>query len=472
MRRAAFNSLLVVGGLFGWLFGEGEREPRVVAHYMPWFRAEPTASGEIVWEHWQWYGRGTKHDPNVILPNGRRDIAAVNYPLIGPYHGRDPVVLEYHMLTAKAAGIDGFVADWYGPGTYSDQVFGDMVKAAERYGMTVGICMEEKALFPPYSSAATREDLENEMYRHLRHVLDTHGRSEAYLRRKGDPVVFIFNHWGDTPVGKGQMATDEVARVLTRIGDQDVLLARTHFDEPYNGIARGNFAWCSFDPKYRGWFYPTVWTARHEGRIDFWAGMANPGFDDSGVNGWGNGPRLIERRGTKEYEETWADNLTYKPDAVQIVTWNDFEEGTTIEPAVEYGFTYVDLTERFVRRYTGRKSDTSDNAWPFRLYTLRRQSEQLLNLETRDDWRERLDDLAQALSRGRRFGMEGRLKELEQAMEKTLLKQIDVKPLPAEAPPKAAATLEEVVIRLPAPAPDQPSTTNAAPVVEEKPASP
>ena len=31
-------------------------EPRVLAHYMPWFKAERQADGSIRWDHWQWFG--------------------------------------------------------------------------------------------------------------------------------------------------------------------------------------------------------------------------------------------------------------------------------------------------------------------------------------------------------------------------------------------------------------------------------
>ena len=30
------------------------------------------------------------------------------------------------------------------------------------------------------------------------------------------------------------------------------------------------------------------------------------------------------------------------PDIIQIITWNDFGEGTTIEPAYEYEYTYLE----------------------------------------------------------------------------------------------------------------------------------
>ncbi|MFH0908496.1 MAG: endo-1,3-alpha-glucanase family glycosylhydrolase [bacterium] len=414
-------AIVTLAAWFPYGGGDAPREPQVFAHYMPWFRAEKTADGQMIWEHWQWYGKGTKHDPDEILENGRRDIAAVSYPLIGPYDGRDPAVLEYHLLTAKAAGIDGFIADWYGPGTYSDTVFGELVKAASRCGMKVAICLEEKAFPPPYSQAKSRGDLKDVMLRHITHALATHGRSEAYLRRNGDPVFLVFPFWGEGPLGSNQLSTQEVAEVLARVPKEKVLLMRAHFDAPFAGIARGNYAWCSFDPKYRAWYYPTVQSAKAEGRIDYWLGMANPGFNDSGVNGWGAGPRIADRRGTQEYDDTWGDNLKFKPDGVQIVTWNDFEEGTTIEPTEEYKFTFVDLTEKYVGRLTGRRVDTDDNTWPWRIYKMRKLVGQLAG-GRKQDWNARLNDYASDFVDGARFLMGWRLGRLERGLKDALAK--------------------------------------------------
>ena len=390
--------------------------PVVFAHYMPWFKAETGPDGSRTWEHWQWFGKGKKHDPDRILENGRRDIASVYYPMIGPYDGRDPVVLEYHMLTAKAAGIEGFIADWYGPDTYSDQVFSAMVKAAERYGMTVAICLEEKTFFPGYSAAKDRAEVRKEMARQIRHVLDRHATSRAYYRRNGAPVFFMFNGYGNGPAGPATLSPEELKEVLQSFHDPSVLLVRGHFEPPYLDIGLGNYAWCG-DTRYRTNFYAAALAARADNRIALCAGAASPGFDDSGVYGWGNGPRVTDRRGTLEYEENWDDILNYGPEIVQIVTWNDFEEGTTIEPSEQYGFSFVDLTEQYVGRFTGRPVKLTDNAMPLRIFALRQILASLDDEESRAAWSEKLDAYVDAFSRGSRFLMNWKLKRLESKIQ-------------------------------------------------------
>jgi len=387
----------------------------VLAHYMPWFRMEPTERGGIKWEHWNWFGKGPKHDPDDILDNGRRDIASVYYPLIGPYHGKDRAVLEYHMLTAKAAGIDGFVADWYGPDGYSDEVFNEMVTAAERYDMKVAICLEEKTFYPEYSGAGTRDDLLNALEKQARYTLQKYGNAESYLRWNGDPVFFMFNFWGTGPLGPNNLSPDEFSNVLDRL-DERPIIARGGADTTYFNVLRGSYIW-SADGKDRAEYYEQITKAAENGEIEYWVGGACPGFDDRGVWGWGGGPRLVDRRGTDEYRENWDEILHYNPPAVQLITWNDFEEGTIIEPTKEFGFEFIDLTEKYVNRYTGRKVNLADNQWPYRIYNLRLLAKSFPEKKRRQ-WNGKLDDYVSAFIKGRRFLMGWRLHRLESAMNK------------------------------------------------------
>jgi len=80
----------------------------VFVHYMPWFET-PDFQG-----YWGWHWKMNSKNPDIILPNGQREIASHYYPLIGPYASNDPDVLEYHFLLMKASGITGIILNWYG----------------------------------------------------------------------------------------------------------------------------------------------------------------------------------------------------------------------------------------------------------------------------------------------------------------------------------------------------------------------
>lgn len=396
-------------------------DARVFAHYMPWFRAEKDAQGGMIWDHWQWYGKGPKHDPEDILPNGHRDIASVYYPLIGPYDGRDASVIEYHMLTARAAGIDGFIADWYGPEEFTDRVFGLMTTAAERYGMKVAICLEEKTSFPPYSAAKTRAEAQGAMVRQLEYILAHYAASPAYLRRNGKPVLLVFNGYEEGILGLNSFSPQELAEVFARFKDRPFCYVRHGFDPRFTEVAQGCHIW-NADGRPPQPIYEAVSAARNAGKVGYWLAGACPGFDDTGVWGWGRGPRVKPRRGTAEYLEAWTEAIARHPDAVQIITWNDFGEGTTIEPAEPYGFSFVDITEQCVQKFTGRHAYLPDNQWPHRIWQLRRKIGAMSDTPMQAELTRKLDEFVNAFVAGRHWLMSWRLKKLElEVAERTRL---------------------------------------------------
>src|SRR3954469_23454004 len=84
----------------------------LLVHYMPWFVAQPYSPT------WGWHWTMNHYNPDSMDGSGRREIASWYYPQIGPYDSLDPVVLEYHVLLMKLAGIDGVIVDWYGSDNY------------------------------------------------------------------------------------------------------------------------------------------------------------------------------------------------------------------------------------------------------------------------------------------------------------------------------------------------------------------
>ena len=68
--------------------------------------------------------------------------------------------------------------------------------------------------------------------------------------------------------------------------------------------------------------------------------------------------------------------MTDSSASVQIVTWNDFGEGTVVEPTKEYGYRDLGLIQDFRRRHLGATFPfpTNDLALALRFDNLRRQS--------------------------------------------------------------------------------------------------
>jgi len=112
--------------------------PRIViGEYHNWYSTGPE------WFHWSWTGPGPKRNPEKIL-DGKRELASANYPLIGPYDSRDDRVIEYHIRIAKAAGIDAFAIDWYGPKSFEDSSVKKYLDIATKLDFRIVIEYEPK----------------------------------------------------------------------------------------------------------------------------------------------------------------------------------------------------------------------------------------------------------------------------------------------------------------------------------------
>lgn len=68
--------------------------------------------------------------------------------------------------------------------------------------------------------------------------------------------------------------------------------------------------------------------------------------------------------------------MTNSSAIVQIVTWNDFGEGSMVEPTEQYGYRDLGIVQDFRRQYLdpGFACNTNDLAMALRFYNLRRQS--------------------------------------------------------------------------------------------------
>ena len=58
-----------------------------------------------------------------------------------------------------------------------------------------------------------------------------------------------------------------------------------------------------------------------------------------------------EINGASTYDWGWGTTLKHQPDYVLVTSWNEFFEGTAIEPTKEYGDLYIKKTAEWVRKF-------------------------------------------------------------------------------------------------------------------------
>jgi hypothetical protein len=374
---------------------DGARKPLLIAHYMTWFGL-PEISGD--WHLWRFaldnVSLDKHHYPDLILPNGRRDIAAIHYPSIGPYDSADPALVEYHILLAKEAGIDGFMVNWYGfvdengNPRQTDKGFQQLLKAAERLDFKVCINYDDKASFPPYTRFQSRPEAVAFTREVLGKVMKDYASSPAYLRIDGKPVLSNFGHHyvvpGSESIDEKSFGVDEWRDILSVPGGGKFYFIHDHQwhwrksieEAGFWKVSDSIFSWVG-PPAERTAFLEESRRLLKEKKLRSITGMANPGFDNTPCWGWGGGISQIPRRAGQEYRDHFEEMLAYNPGFVQIVTWNDFTEGSTIEPTLEYGDLYLAVTAEYANRWTPGAPFGKSFALPKKLYELRAQTKRL-----------------------------------------------------------------------------------------------
>jgi len=119
--------------------------------------------------------------------------------------------------------------------------------------------------------------------------------------------------------------------------------------------------------------------ASFEQRAGRWPGFVSSGFprfhDIYAQAGAGSSYGGLEDANGSTLTSTLSRAMTNDSAIVQIATWNDFGEGTIVEPTVEYGYRDLGIIQDLRRQYldAGFSYHTNDLALARRLYTLRRQ---------------------------------------------------------------------------------------------------
>jgi len=130
--------------------------------------------------------------------------------------------------------------------------------------------------------------------------------------------------------------------------------------------SRGEFAWVEStgQANLQG-FYQN----RAPGLSTYFAG-AYPGFKDFyQPGGWGSTLFVIDHNGTSTLQASLNLAKTSGTDYLQLITWNDYGEGTMIEPTLDFNFTFLQT----IQQYTGVSYTDIELKLIYKWYTLRKK---------------------------------------------------------------------------------------------------
>ncbi|HXF61240.1 MAG TPA: endo-1,3-alpha-glucanase family glycosylhydrolase [Caldilineaceae bacterium] len=253
-----------------------------------------------------------------------------------PYASRDRGVMGRHIDQAKRAGIDALLVAWYGPGG-GNQTEGNlaaMLEEAGARGYKIGVLFETNSPFFGGVGDVTAA---------LQHLLSVHAAHPAYLRVDGRPVVFF---WRPTLYG---VETWRTIRAQSDPNNAAIWISEG-VDTSYLAVFDGHHLYSNtWNPPAdlhatNQKFASRVEQVRQQsGVYKLWVATVMPGYNDIKVRGG----FARDREGGNYYAQSWQAAIASRPNWIVINSFNEWPEGSYIEPSAAFGDHYLNLTAQF-----------------------------------------------------------------------------------------------------------------------------
>jgi len=335
-------------------------EKKVFAFYYPWYGSPAGPSG--LWEHWEGV-------TNEYISS------SAHYPLLGAYDSADERVILAHMAMAKHAGIDGFISSWWGIGTFEDNQVRRILSVAEQVGLKISMYYE-----------SVRNLTQQGIIEELSYIVNSYADSPSFLKDSGRPVLFIYaisydywvrdaNFWlkvrrgveanvgpvvliGDT-VDQGYLHVFDGFHTYIYLGEDVEAFYVDAVERLESGLSSSEEVSKAFSSAYSG--------GKVSVDLKSFSLTVIPGNDLTAIGG---DPDLFRDRGGGEfYARHWDVALELDVHSVLITSWNEWHEGTEIEPSREYGFDYIGLTRQFVEKYKQTALSTPEVSFSATVHT-------------------------------------------------------------------------------------------------------
>ncbi|NUY81038.1 glycoside hydrolase family 99-like domain-containing protein [Flavobacterium sp. MAH-1] len=329
---------------------------KIYMHYMPWFETKASSPNGQWGYHWTMSNR----NPDIIT-NGKREIASHYYPMIGPYHSGDKQVIENHLLMMKYAGIDGILIDWYGTYDLNDfrlikQNTEQLIDMLDEVGLEYAIVYEDRFL-PDIVNAGLAPSVTSAARTDFSYLQNNCFNDANYIKIDGKPLLLNF---GPIVIQTESGWTD----AFENLNPKPTFLTLWNESADAGTNASGEFAWVYQNSNALTSFYNN-----NLPNLNVAFGSAYPGFDDyyeeggaGNIIGWS-----IAHNNGATLDDTLQLASNAGVDYLQLITWNDFGEGTMIEPTVEFGYSYVNK----IRTFAGVQNTPAVFSDISRLYDLR-----------------------------------------------------------------------------------------------------
>jgi glycoprotein endo-alpha-1,2-mannosidase len=300
---------------------------------------------------------------------GGDDIGANYFPQTGCYSSNDPEIINLHMQQIRDAGIGVVAISWWGKDSFSNKSVGTYLDIADDYGLKIAFHIE-----PVYKTT-------QEFKAHLEYIMINYSEHPAFYKLDGKPFYYLYNSYKlnyqkwqsilnpDSIESIRNTPLDGIFISLWTLRKDGEFALVSGFDGVYTYYASDGF---HFGCTTSNW--PNMAGYAEENDMIF-VPCVGPGYIDTRIRPW-NEKNTRNRDNGQYYEKMFINAVNVNPDFIGITSFNEWHEGTQIEPAIpkklssytyeNYGentdpLFYIHKTRALISEYEKSEDSTSSD---------------------------------------------------------------------------------------------------------------
>jgi hypothetical protein len=267
------------------------------------------------------------------------------------YNSSDTATIYRQISQASQAGVTGFISSWWGAGDQTDKNFQKLLaqssalQQSTQASFTSTIYFESDA--PAFNSQA-------KIVSGLQYVLTHYSHDAHFFHWQSKPVIFFWD-----PLGNGRTLA-EWSSIRRQVDPYNQMFwsaegVNTNVLQVFDGIHLFSAAYWGIQHNDMNavdqGFRNSINTYNQAHRTHkIWAAGVLPGYNDTKVPGR-KGTYVVPRNNGATYRTSWQGAISSSPDWVTVTSYNEWFEGSMIEPSITYGNLYLNLTKQYTQQW-------------------------------------------------------------------------------------------------------------------------
>ena len=296
--------------------------------------------------YYNWYGNPKfdedfRHWNHDILPHwsenswdnmpphdGYKTIGSNFFPELGTYSSNDPDIVKKHMEMIYKSGIGTISISWWEKNSFEDSNINIIMDKADLFNIKVNFHIEPFDNRTALSTAAA-----------IKYIIDKYGDHNAFYIFDNKPLFYIYDSYlipkkdwesilrvdGKNTIRKTNYDSHFIGLWVEE--KDSIFFDDSGFDGFYTYFASNGF---TFGSTCNNWKYLSKW-ATNKNKI--FIPCVGPGYNDERVRPW-NKKNFKDRKNGLYYDKFFKEALVSKPKIIGVTSFNEWHEGTQIEPAI------------------------------------------------------------------------------------------------------------------------------------------